>query len=230
MWMIRESLTQTKRATYSILTPNPDLSGMPTPQGTGFFINGSGLFLTALHVVENVNMPEIWLMQRYILADPPGILQRPEMVQSWPEHDMAALKLDFESNAAAPQLNGLNGFPYITVDLESQEDGTPIYSFGYPLPEVQEETIPDGLAVVHPGLGPRTTSAIIASSIEHTRSVIQNPVSGTVLRVTAQMRKSCDTPQSVIKEQRLSWKNLRVPVKEFSAAPENRCATIVPLA
>jgi serine protease Do len=144
---------------------------MPTPQGTGFFIDGSGLFLTALHIVGNVNVPEIWLMQRYILEEPPAMLQRPDMVQSWPEHDIAVLKLDFESNAAAPQLNDLNEFPYITVDLESQEDGTPIYSFGYPLPEVQEETLPGGLAVVHPGLGPRTTSAIIASSIEHTKMI-----------------------------------------------------------
>jgi hypothetical protein len=31
------------------------------------------------------------------------------------------------------------------------------------------------------------------------------------------LRKSCDTPQSVIKEQRLSGKNLRAPPKEFSS-------------
>ena len=141
------------------------------PQGTGFFIDRSGLLLTAYHVVENVNIPEIWLMQRYILADPPTILYRPEIVQLWPEHDIAALRLDFERHAAAPGLNDLDSFPYITVDLGAQEDGTPIYSFGYPLPEIQEETIPDDFPVVHLGLGPRTTSAIIASSIEHTRMI-----------------------------------------------------------
>jgi serine protease Do len=156
MGMIRRSLPQTKQATYSILIPDPDLGGTPTPWGTGFFIDASGLFLTALHVLENVNVSEIWLMQRYILEEPPAMLQWPEMVQSWPEYDIAVLKLDFERNADAPHLNGHNEFPYITVDLDTQEDGTPVYSFGYPLPEVQEETLPGGLAVVHPGLGPRT--------------------------------------------------------------------------
>src|SRR6266568_3814125 len=32
--------------------------------------------------------------------------------------------------------------------------------------------------------------------------------------------KSRDTPASVIKEQRLSWKNLRVPIKELSSPGE----------
>ena len=37
-----------------------------------------------------------------------------------------------------------------------------------------------------------------------------------VLCIAAHLRKSRDTPQPVVKEQRLSWKNLRLPTKEFS--------------
>jgi hypothetical protein len=38
-------------------------------------------------------------------------------------------------------------------------------------------------------------------------ALFKTPFSGTVLRIAAHLRKSCDTPQPVIKEQRLSWEN-----------------------
>src|SRR6266568_3995686 len=43
---------------------------------------------------------------------------------------------------------------------------------------------------------------------------------GATLCIAAHPMKSRDTPASVIKEQRLSWKNLRVPIKEFSSPGE----------
>lgn len=62
-------------------------------------------------------------------------------------------------------------FRYITVDLDIQEEGPLVYSFGYPLPIVEHQSLPNGLMVGHTGLGPRTTSAIIASNLEHTKMI-----------------------------------------------------------
>jgi hypothetical protein len=75
--------------------------------------------------------------------------------------------------------------------------------------------------------GGKTGSAL--GSWSGLMSIIQNPDtqgSSTYKEISAEMR---DTPRAMLKKQRFSWKNLRVPTKEFST-PENRCATIVPLA
>jgi len=65
------------------------------------------------------------------------------------------------------------------------------------------------------------------TALRDIRSVIQNPGSQGSPAHSRILRKSCDTPQSVIKEQRLSRENLRVPTRILKPG-ENRCATTVP--
>jgi len=174
--MIRKSLPQTKSATYSILAPSPDpaYQGMPVPTGTGFFIDPAGYFLTARHVVEGVKVEGTRLMQ----TPSPGnwgmqMVGSLELVAEWPEYDLALLKADFEKNSNSSHLIGRSGFPYVPAELQPQEDGTPVYAFGYPLPQAPAPIpIAGGAAFAgYVGLGPRTTSAIIASTLEHTRMV-----------------------------------------------------------
>jgi S1-C subfamily serine protease len=148
----------------------PAHEGLPEPAGTGFFIHASGLFVTAWHVVEGADISDIWLMKETVVGQPPAMLQWPELVKTWPEYDLALLKLDFVRNANKAFLQGVNAFPFIDAVFDPQEDGTPVYAFGYPLPERNLlEKSPDGSLVAHTGLGPRTTSAIISSSLEMTR-------------------------------------------------------------
>lgn len=68
---------------------------------------------------------------------------------------------------------GKEGFPYIEVELDHIPDGTPIYSYGYPLPQTYEPVSLQGgaLMVGGGGVGPRTTSAIVSSSVEMTGMV-----------------------------------------------------------
>jgi S1-C subfamily serine protease len=65
--MIRKILERTKSATYAILVPSPqpERRGMPVASGTGFMIDGTGFFLTAHHVVNDADVPAIWLQQSH---------------------------------------------------------------------------------------------------------------------------------------------------------------------
>ena len=174
--MIRTTLQRTKKATYAILGPSPipEHQGMPTPMGTGFFIHGSGLFLTAHHVVATITHIE----QVHLLQSPgedgwgTPMLQWPAVAREWPEFDLALLQVDFSRNASKAHLQGLEAFDYIEVDVGPQQEGQPAYSFGYPLPQTPAPvSLPGGVMMGHVGLGPRTTSAIISSTVEHTKMV-----------------------------------------------------------
>lgn len=106
--------------------------------GTGFFISGKGHFITARHVVEGVEVEKMWLEQHRDLSKEAwagGLVQWPELVEEWPEFDLVVLKADFKRNANKSHLAGLDAFPHVEVELERVADGTPVYSFGYPLPE-----------------------------------------------------------------------------------------------
>jgi serine protease Do len=84
------------------------------------------------------------------------------------------LKLDFAKNATKAHLAGRDDFPYLTVELDTVEEGTPVYGFGYPLP-INEPASPTPGGVgwtSHVALGHRTTSAIVASTLEHTRPIM----------------------------------------------------------
>jgi serine protease Do len=166
--MIRRTLPRTKSATFSILFPG-ELHGMPLATGTAFMIDPTGYMLTACHVVENQQFEGACLMQSTELVGPSAMLQWPEPVESWPQYDLALLKVDFAKNANKYHLEGLTEFPYVSVDASPVEEGTPVYAFGYPLPINKPPDTSGPVMVGHVGLGHRTTSAIVSSVREHTK-------------------------------------------------------------
>jgi len=54
------------------------------------------------------------------------------VVRRWPDVDLALLKADFADNATKTGFEGRSEFPYLDVGFEAPEDGTPVYSYGYP--------------------------------------------------------------------------------------------------
>lgn len=162
--MIRKTLVRIKRSTYIVCTPNDLLDGFPEPNGTGFFISGSGYFITAKHVIDDIDMSKLQLTQ------PPGkepnsYVTGLELINVWDKFDIALLKADFDSNPNKDTFNGLSQFPYLEIDFQEQDEGTPIYSYGFPLPNKEyqkKEEISVGLHYICP----RVTSAIISSKYE----------------------------------------------------------------
>lgn len=146
---------------------------MPVARGTGFFIDPSGFFLTARHVTDGQSLADAWLMQSHGAGGFAPMVQWPELVADWPEYDLALLKVDFTKNANKAHLVDRSDFPHIPVHLDVVDDGTPVYAFGYPLPvnESPHLLAGGGGVVGRVGLGPRTTSAIVSSGLEHTRMV-----------------------------------------------------------
>jgi S1-C subfamily serine protease len=146
---------------------------MPVPVGTGFFISPVGHFITALHVVEGADLANTWLMARDDSPASPGAMaQWPELVRTWPEFDLALLKCDFGRNAEKAWLQGRSTFPYLKLEFQQQEDGTQVYSFGFPLPPPPQFQELDGMSVGFAGIGPRVTSAVIASSVWATQQIM----------------------------------------------------------
>ncbi len=181
--MIRKSLSEVKNATFSILLPDLNQKGLPTPSGTGFFVSPDGWFITAAHVVtENGksdgpvrnDISAGWLMKEPAYAGDAGAMCQNlsfELVD--PRLDFALLKIDFDKNSDKAWLAELEDFPFIEVSSRELEEGEPIYSFGYPLSGsfvVGDEDILIGGT----SLSPRVTSAIISSKLEKTRMVMSS--------------------------------------------------------
>src|SRR3990172_10607290 len=132
--MIRSTLGRTQAATYSIQAPSgAGGKDPPRPRGTGFFVDPAGYLLTAFHVIEGKDPETIRLMQRPGPDHLSPILQWPSFLAAWPQYDIALLKVDLRRNADKGHMQGRNSFPYIEVDFSLQEEGTPVYSYGYPL-------------------------------------------------------------------------------------------------
>lgn len=171
--MIRNSIERTKKSTFLVRVPStePKHKGFPSPIGTGFFISADGYFVTAGHVLKGVSggdtlklsQPELELMKRD--TNP---LEHIDIVAIWSQFDIALLKVNFEKNSNNPLLTNKTGFDYLDIDFEDCLDGTPVYSYGFPLPKVNlsEIKIKQGTATLTLGLEylcPRVTSAIISS-------------------------------------------------------------------
>ena len=175
--MIRQTLAATKRATYAIEIPVD--GGLPAPRGTGFFVSGDGWFVTAAHVVIGRDgrpvsgLEDAWITQHGPFSDPySGMCQWPTLIFHAATHDLAILKFEFERNANKEHLKGLSEFPHLKVSARLLEEGEPVYSFGYPLPEHHTETI-DGVGLLGTTLHrPRTTSAIVASLVDSSGGVM----------------------------------------------------------
>jgi hypothetical protein len=180
--MIRKTLPATKRATYSIDLPEERLQGLPRPCGTGFFVSGDGWFATAAHVLTENGLPDGKVRGDIPSArlsrpgrpggpDGGGGCQRPELHFLDPGLDFALLKVDFSRNASKAQLVGLASFPHLTISNRALDDGEPVYAFGYPLSQASIVHSDPGFVVGHASHSPRTTSAIVAASVDETRMI-----------------------------------------------------------
>lgn len=174
--MIRRTLRDTQLATFSIDMPNERAKGMPTPMGTGFFVSEDGWFVTAAHVVTKDGRPDgvprddiesAWLMKESRPGQPAGgMCQYPQVDLIEPAFDFALLKLDFGRNSNKEYLKGRTGFPHLVVSSRQLDEGEPVYSFGYPLSTYGLVRSDPNIVVGHASHSPRTTSAVIASTMD----------------------------------------------------------------
>jgi hypothetical protein len=167
--MIRNTIDRTKKSTFLVRVPSliPEHRGFPFPNGTGFFISGSGYFITANHVLESASSGETLMVEQPGLEGRGYQLKHIDIVERWPHFDIALLKVDFGKNSNNPLLRGRTEFYYLDIDFESCLDGTPVYSYGFPLPKVNLTEIKQGTKTVTLGfefLCPRVTSAIVSSN------------------------------------------------------------------
>lgn len=162
--MIRNTIEKTKKSTFLVRVPSPrpEHHGFPFPNGTGFFISANGYFITANHVLESVNNSGKLMLDQPELVEGGTLLKHIDIVKRWPQSDIALLKVDFVKNNSNPLLKDKTGFDYLDIDFEDCSDGTPVYSYGFPLPEVEIKG-GKGLLIGLEFLCPRVTSAIISS-------------------------------------------------------------------
>ena len=165
--MIRKTLESTKKATFSINVPHPDpkFKGMPFPNGTGFFVSRNGHFMTAVHVINNFDISKISLEKSdTIFGEAPRLVNNLTLVRKWENFDICLLQADFQKNKDQDWLKNMDGFPYLEIEFEVQEEGTPVYSFGYPLSDSPIHITEDGSLIQLNTKYPRTTSAVISSN------------------------------------------------------------------
>lgn len=168
--MIRKTLERTKRATFIVCNPfkvpddHPELQGLkdfPMPTGTGFFISKTGYFITANHVIEEVSDYSKIELTQPLSVTGTRMVSNLELVKIWEDFDIALLKADFNSNPHKSTFKN-NQFPYLDVEFKEQEEGTPVYSYGFPLPDINYQDFGEIQVGFH-YICPRTTSAIISS-------------------------------------------------------------------
>jgi len=162
--MIRNTLERTKNSTFLIRVPSsiPEYRGFPSPTGTGFFISGNGYFLTANHVLESVSSGDQLTIEQPELERVGSQLKHIDIVKKWPQFDIALLKVDFGKNSTNLLLKGRTEFHYLDIDFGNCLDGTPVYSYGFPLPKVDIKGDQTALFALE-FLCPRVTSAIVSS-------------------------------------------------------------------
>lgn len=164
--MIRETLKRTMAATFLVRVPDPKHHNFPTPWGSGFFVSPDGHFVTAHHVIKDVADPTKIQLTHHSEAGHIGpVLKEPEVVATSEEFDLAVLKFDFARHSGQEWAKGRDCFDFLEVDLNEHLEGTPVYSFGYPLPETKVEEKKAGGVSIIVGMDwicPRVTSAIIS--------------------------------------------------------------------
>lgn len=159
--MIRNTLPRTKRATFIVCNPKKELNDFPTPTGTGFFISKEGHFITANHVVDDVqDFSKIQLTQPLSVKGS-RMVAGLQLLEQWEDFDIALLKADFETNQYKSSFKG-DRFPFLEIDFREKEEGTPVYSYGFPLPDMHYQDEGEIQIGFH-YICPRTTSAIISS-------------------------------------------------------------------
>lgn len=177
--MIANTLPNTKKATCSVLVPNfdPQYQGFPTPYGTGFFVSSDGFFVTARHVLYNPSQTTMLEIPKIIVTKPelmPSMhVTNLKLIKEWVNFDLALLKADYNTVRNQDLFKEKAGFDYLEVDFEMAPEGSDVYSFGYPLPQIRVQA---GTQMIM-GFSydcPRTTSAIISSHYDVIGSIRTN--------------------------------------------------------
>lgn len=171
--MIRNTLKNTKESTFIVYKKDR----FPFPNGTGFFISANGYFITANHVVENLNIGDLTEALERPNPDLEGSgpmfihVKNSKVINKWPKFDLALLKADFEENKESFFFKERDGFPYLEIDYSNLEEGTPVYAFGYPLSgsNIKEINVQDkgSFFIGTNTISTRVTSAIISSTTEY---------------------------------------------------------------
>jgi serine protease Do len=162
--MIRRTLPQIQAATFAILLPNPNADGMPTPAGTGFFVSKDGWLVTAAHVIETAegeardDLDEAWLQKEPQEAGFSPTYQSLRLDYLNKDADIALIKTDIQE--------GRGEIHPAPVSARTLEEGEPVYGFGYPLSSGSLAHRNQGITIGTITLRPRTTSAIVASTLE----------------------------------------------------------------
>ncbi|MBI1325164.1 trypsin-like serine protease [bacterium] len=179
--MIHEYINHVKKATFCVMLPDLH-SKFNSPSGTGFFISADGWFVTAAHVITEDGSPfgkirsdvtSAWLEKEshFDEADQfitgTGCMSNEGVEYINPHLDFALIKVDFNKNRHQEGFNHLQGFPYLTVSRRVLAEGEDVFSFGYPLSTFNEITSNCGEI----SLSPRTTSAIVSSLIDRTKTM-----------------------------------------------------------
>jgi hypothetical protein len=138
--VIRQTLPATKEATWAVFATE---DAPPHQVGTCFVIDPAGFILTANHVIEGGSGR---LRSVFQLQQPRGDIEGPNwagrslgapaIVAQWPHVDLALLKVDLPREPQGTWLEGRTEFPFLELDFDVPEDGTPVYCYGYPLPKI----------------------------------------------------------------------------------------------
>jgi hypothetical protein len=206
--MIRQTLQNTKKATFAIVGDN---NGIYHPFGTGFFVSADGWFVTAAHVLFNQQTKQpnfdhstIVLMRDAFDEQRVGnstccFGAVHEVLDNF---DFALLKIDEKELENSKWLKDRK-IEHLIVSEDLLEEAQPVYSYGYPLSQGLSITnnIPIDINAVNPegkkflintsvqALCPRTTSAIISSITENS------------------LKESCECPDTYVLDKALNYGN-----------------------
>lgn len=170
--MIRNTLKRTKEATFMVHIDH----GNNIIFGTGFFISNNGYFITANHVIELLNLgDEITFLEKFDEPFKSVLVKGAKLIKKWEKFDLALLKAEFNENNQREYFKERSDFPFLDIDYSDQEEGTPVYSFGYPLPKSYFRNIPiqdkGSIILGVMTISPRITSSIISSKIDYIRPI-----------------------------------------------------------
>lgn len=168
--MIRQTLQTTKEATFAVELPSVGVQGNIAIAGTGFFVSPDGWFVTAAHVVTQNGAIRTDLNRMYLSQ--PSYIENDaaHQVRFWEvecrgidvENDVALFKVDPASRGAMEFLKGKTGFPFLEVSTRQAEQGEPVYTYGFPLPETGMASTTGPIPVSYSRSRGRVTSCIVS--------------------------------------------------------------------
>ncbi len=165
--MIRETVNHTMECTFAVRIPRKE-DNFPFPRGTGFFISEDGYFITANHVIEDVkDFSRVSIYQPPVMPKDSAILQHISLIEKWAKFDLALLNIDIELNKKNAYLVKRSKFPYLKINFTEQMEGTPVYSYGFPLSGIDKKISLGHAKMFTDVFSPRVTSVIISCKYDY---------------------------------------------------------------